>query len=201
MKKPLPLAVPLGYQVYMTQPFGDTAKVEWYKANGLNISAHNGLDLVVWKSGITEAESKRLTYGTKIVCPVPNAVLDKTWWENPMSTKGNGIQIAWTEGTDTYKMLAWHCSEINPKPKYVLEEQIGLIGNSGLVDPKPSPACVFCGSHLHLMLYKNSVLIDPEIYFDIKKWYTAPDTGKEKDLAPFAHFLSWISAELKKLIK
>lgn len=184
MKYPIPLSIPKGFYPIITQAYGDKSRVDWYKANGINISEHNGTDIVI--SG-----GKEMTYGTKIVNPFPsNAFLSRSWWEHPMSTKGNGIEIGWNENKDYYRMLAWHCSEICLGGGiYKPEETIGYIGNSGLVDPKPTPSCPFCGSHIHLMVYKNGELIDPMTIFDITKWFVAEaDTPVDKDVPP----LYWV---------
>lgn len=198
MKYPLPISIPKGRTPIITQPYGDKTSVAWYKANGVNIDEHNGTDIVV--SGNTAQESRFNTYGAKLVCPVKSAYLDKSWWDNPMSSKGNGIQIAWTDG-NFYQMLVWHCSELNLKSSYKEGETIALIGNSGLVRPKPSVECAHCGSHVHLMVYKDGVLTDPETVFDKSRWFTSDDTDTSKDLAPIKYFLAQISTLISNLFK
>lgn len=174
--KPLPLSIPLGDKPTITQEFGDTSNATWYMENGLFLTAHNGTDIVVGDSV--------LTYGTKIVCPVPSAQLSQVWWSNPMSTSGNGIQIAWEEDGDRYNMRAWHCSKVEAKPFYSLGETIGYIGNSGLCKPAPSLIHPYDGSHLHLMMYKNGEIIDPLTIFDRTKWFIGEDSGVEYDVEP-----------------
>lgn len=177
MKYSLPLRVPRGRIPLITQPYGDKSRVEWYRANGLNLTEHNGVDIVI--SGPRE-----VTYGAELVCPVPAALVDKMWFDTPMSTKGNGIQIAWSDDNGYCQMLAWHCSGIVEYPIQTFEGQtIGYIGNSGLVDPPPTAQEPFAGSHVHLMLYINGVLTDPMNVFELGRWFTAiKDTGTEKDL-------------------
>lgn len=186
-KYPLPIAVPKGLRPVITQPFGSTQNASWYVANGI-APEHNGIDIAIG----TPVQ----TYGTKIVCPVPESFLSKQWWDQPMSTKGNGIEISWKDGKK-YKMRAWHCSEIKTEAKYSEGDVIGFIGNSGLVRPAPSVSCVHCGAHLHLMLYEDGVLIDPLSVFDKNRWFESEDTGLLKDLPP----LVWGIEQLNKLFE
>lgn len=194
MKYPLPLAIPQNRKVIMSQPFGDTSMVEWYKSKGINLTAHNGIDLVL------DADPG-LNYGTKIVCPVPEARLDKIWWDNPMSTKGNGVQIVWREEGKKYQMRAWHCSEVTEQTNFVQEDVIAYMGNSGAVWPEPTPACPHCGSHVHLMLYTDGVLVDPLTIFDKDRWFTSPDTGIAKDLPPLFWVVDWLKNQIAKLAR
>ena len=192
MKYPLPFSIPFGLKPVITQPYGDTSAVAWYKEHGLNLTAHNGIDYCVGDS--------IQTYGTPLVCPFPKADLSKTWWENPMSTSGNGIQIGFEEGNDRYLVRFWHCSDIVTQGIYKEKDIIGYIGNSGLVRPAPTPQKPFDGSHLHLMVFKNNVLIDPLEIFDKDKWFTSEDTGVEKDLSPLFWALNYAKEQFKKLL-
>lgn len=194
MKKyPLPISIPKGHFIVQTQPYGDKSTVDWYKANGVNLTEHNGSDLVVSFPGATAQQSRFATYGAKLVCPTDKkAYLSKAWWDNPMSTKGNGIQITWEEDGKDYTVRFWHCSEIVQKNLYAKEDVLGYIGNSGLVRPAPSPECAHCGAHLHLMLYVNGVLTDPMEVFDLNQWFTSTDSGIVKDLPPIIYYLKSI---------
>lgn len=191
MKYKLPLCSPI--KPTISQLYGDKTNVAWYHENGLNLSEHNGLDLI---SG-----DPIQTYGTLLVCPVPKAELSKVWWENSMSTKGNGIQIAWEENGDRFNMRCWHCSEVVIKKRYVLGDVIGFIGNSGLVTPKPIPESPFNGAHLHLMIFKNGVLIDPLEIFNKDEWfYTCEDSGIEKDVPPLFWIVEYTKKQIQKLL-
>ena len=195
MKKlPFPIEIPEGSFPIITQAYGDKSKVAWYKKNGVDINEHNGVDVVV--SG-----GKDATYGARVVCPFPQAALNKTWWDHPMSTKGNGIMISYQDGKDYYQMLVWHCSEIITKSLYKERDIIGFIGNSGLVDPKPTPESPFSGSHIHLMAYLNGKLIDPMEIFTIKEWYTGKDTGAIKDLPALQWVLDYAKSKVEALFK
>ena len=193
MKYPLPLEIVRGRYPIVSQEFGDPSRAEYYKAHGININAHNGTDIVI--SG-----GSSNTYGTKLVCPAPTALLNKVWQLDPMSTSGNGVQCQWQDERGTIKMTVWHCSETNRQSEYKLGDTLGYMGNSGLVDPVPSVFNVFAGSHLHLGVKINDVLADPREVFDFTKWTVSEtDTGIEKDLPPFLFYLSKIAKEILTL--
>lgn len=182
----LPISAPI--KPTLTQGYGDTSRVAWYKTNGINIDFHNGLDYVVGDS--------TLTYGTKLVCPFPTAALSKSWWTNPLSTSGNGIEIQSGE----YKVRFWHCSEIVIKSSYKEGDVVGYIGNSGLCSPAPSDNRPFDGSHLHLMVFKNDVLIDPLTIFKKDEWFLSTDTTIEKDLPPLFRVVKYMTEIVKNLL-
>lgn len=188
MKKlKIPLRIPKGLYPKITQAFGDKRLVDWYKKNGVDIDFHNGVDITVGNSV--------QTYGTAIVAPI-KSYYDKVWFDEPMSTKGNGIAITFEHDKEYYRMIAWHTSENVEKNKYKEGDTIAYIGNSGLVTPKPTPSKAHNGAHIHLMLYKNGELIDPMELFDITQWYEGDDTGVEKDLPP----LFWALQRAKELL-
>lgn len=195
MKKfKLPFALPSGVIPVVTQFYGDSSRAQWYKDHGLNMPSHNGIDFVIKR---IDEEDPFITYGTKLVCPFPAADLSMTWFTDPMSTTGNGIQIGFDIGADRYNLILWHCSEIVVKPSYKEGDTVGYVGNSGLVDPPPTLAKPFAGAHLHMGLRKNNVLIDPLELFDLTQWFTSTgDTPQEKDLPPFF----WVVAAIKKQV-
>jgi len=182
----LPISSPI--KPTITQPYGDKSSVAWYQANGLNLTEHNGVDFVIG--------NPQLTYGTKLVCPFPNATLSKSWWDTPLSTKGNGVEIQSGE----YQVRFWHCSEIVIKSTYKEGDVIGYIGNSGLCRPAPTDTRPFDGSHLHLMVLKNGVLIDPLTIFNKDGWYVSSDTPVDKDLPPFFRVVKYMTDVVKNLI-
>jgi murein DD-endopeptidase MepM/ murein hydrolase activator NlpD len=185
----LPIASPI--KPTISQAYGDKSKVEWYRANGLNLTEHNGVDFVVGDN--------QMTYGTKLVAPT-DATLSQTWWVNPLSTSGNGIQIAWEKGGERFNMRCWHCSEIVVKSFYREGEVIGYIGNSGLCTPAPTDTQPFNGTHLHLMLYRNGMLVDPLTIFNKDEWYLSPDTGVDKDLPPLFRVIKYMTDVVKSLL-
>ena len=194
MKKlPLPLEIVKGRYPIVTQEYGDQSNVAWYKANGVNIDAHNGTDIVISGGDVA-------TYGTKLIAPV-KCLRNKVWFTDPMSTQGNGVKVQWSnELGQAVKMTVWHCSECVNQEEYKKGDTLGYIGNSGLVSPAPTFFGVHKGAHLHLMTYINDVLTNPREVFDFNKWTVSEtDTSKEKDLPPFQYFLNKISQSISAL--
>jgi hypothetical protein len=205
---PIPIIVPYGYKLRISQPFGSTGDVEWYKNNGLNIPFHNGVDIVV------DNDDPRLTYGSACFCPFPKGWTVKKTFDSAMSTKGNGVTLE----SDTFvedgiekkvQIVLWHLSSLTDGTQLVYKNIVGYVGNSGLVHPAPSTACPFCGSHLHLMLYEfhktstgmfmlqntgNGVggAVDPMTRFSLSVAEYGEDTNVSFDTAP----LKWAMAKL-----
>jgi murein DD-endopeptidase MepM/ murein hydrolase activator NlpD len=202
MKYPLPIEVVRGRRPTVTQEFGNHTNDAWYKANGVNLdnTGHNGTDIV-----ITGGKNRSVdTYGTKLVCPVPNASLTKLWWAHEaLNTKGNGIEIQWKDERGLIYVLCWHCSEVvEGKDTFKKGDPLGYMGNSGLVSPKPSYFAVHNGAHLHLGTWINGVLVNPREVFDFEQWFTTEvDTGIAKDLPPIQYFLNQVVLSLKSFIK
>ena len=203
MKYPLPLEIVKGRFPVVTQEFANLSNNAWYVANGIKFDAssgggHNGTDIVIG-GGKNQATD---SYGTKLVNPFPKALKNKVWFDEPMSTKGNGVKVQHTDERGTIKMVVWHCSECNDQEEYKKGDTLGYIGNSGLVSPKPSVWNAHAGSHLHLMTYVNDVLVNPREVFDFKKWTVSKvDTSVDKDLPPISHFLNQIRISLSSLFK
>lgn len=189
MKYPLPIEIVKGRFPIITQEFGDTSSNQWYLDHGIDFkgTGHNGTDIVIG-GGKNQGQD---TYGTRLVCPVPNALLNAVWFTSPLSTQGNGVKIQWNDERGAVKMVVWHCSECDSQPEYHQGETLGYMGNSGLTSPAPSMWNVFAGSHLHLGTYVNNVLVNPREIFDFSKWKVSDyDTSIEKDLPPFVYFLN-----------
>lgn len=212
MKFAFPIKLHSGLNSIITQEYGNKNMVEWYKANGVDINEHNGTDIIL--SGHTSK-----TYGSELICPFPKGKVVKTWFDNPMSTKGNGtlIQSEPFEEDGIQKIvqfLLWHCSEIvTSKIDFVEGETIAYVGNSGLVRPAPRPDCAYCGSHLHLGMFEYHFIdgvwiqrdadnglsgaLNPMERIDISKIYYGDDTGFDKDLAPAVWSLESILGKVK----
>lgn len=179
-------------KIIVTQEYGNLSNVDWYKANGLNIPFHNGIDIVLGDS--------RVTYGTECVCPFPKAKVIRVDWENATSTRGNGVVIEADYEGSKYWVTFWHSGEILVKVGQEVKEGDVLcyIGNSGLCNPKPTEAQPWNGSHCHLGLRKfafdglNWKMLDeyngvsgyrnPRELFDFSQCYIGKDTGLIHDM-------------------
>ena len=156
-------------------------------------------------------------YGCELVACFDGRIA-KITYDGPMSTKGNGItlqsEIINENGKQyLYQAVYWHLSEIvTPKSSYKQGEAIGYMGNSGLVTPSPSPFCLYCGTHVHFMLFvwesvngtfvllnaDNGVqgAVDPLPFIANLQGEVGVDTSSEKDLAPFQYYIDQIKAKL-----
>jgi len=185
----LPLKCP--QKPIITQYYGNTSNNAWYIQNGVNIPWHNGCDLIMGDN--------RQTYGTALVCPFPSAKVTQLIFDNPMSTKGNGIYLEsdLIDGAK-YRIVLWHVGEIKVMYNDIVKEGdiLGYVGNSGLCKPSPTVDLPYNGSHLHFGLYKlvngqyvyegKTVLgeSDPLKFFDPNQWYVGEDSGPQHDMAP-----------------
>lgn len=194
----------------ITQLYGNTSFNAWYASQGIKSPYHNGVDIGIGTS--------RETYGTPVVCPFKEAEVYNVIFDNPISTKGNGVYIQAIEGQIMYRMIAWHTGEIAVKVGDKIKEGdiICYIGNSGLCGSIQPDGTVknadlskdpWAGAHLHLMLsvYIKDALgnwnileenngvngwIDPLRYFDSTKWYIGEEENKYKhDLPPFTQIM------------
>lgn len=197
---PLPVFVPYGSKLTITQGYGATGDLAWYKEKGIAFPFHNGVDLIVEPNndGMT-------TYGTACFCPFPKGWTVKKTFDSPMSTKGNGITLE----SDSFvedgvqkklQLIYWHFSKLVDETSHVHKDIVGYIGNSGAVKPEPTPLCPFNGSHLHFMLFEyfavngrwvlqnsdNGVggAIDPMTRFTLDIVEYAKDTGISFDVEP-----------------
>lgn len=215
-KLPVPIRVPDGLSVRMTQPYANTSNNAWYAAHGVTAPFHNGIDLVLVNKDGTE--NHQATYGAPLITPSDGWQIVKVTFDSAMSTKGNGVTIESPEFFENGKrkklqVVFWHCSEVIPKQgKLPAFTDVAYCGNSGVVTPPPTPYAVFNGSHLHLMLfeftftngsfvldnYGNGVngAIDPLTRFSLTTIIHGPDSDQSKDLAPFAYFLKRIADAL-----
>lgn len=185
----IPLRVPPGRVVSITQPFKSTEMVAFYKSQGLDIKEHTGLDLVCGDSW--------QTYGTPFVCPFPKAELVSAENYPEPGQKGGRVQIRCVDWKGRELILGGlHLSEVSDNVGFLEGDVIGFIGNSGPVFPAPDIAHPAAGAHLHLTLRVDGVLTDPALFFDVQNPYRGPDTGYEKD-KPAA---MWAVRELLSLI-
>lgn len=195
----------------MGQAYGATGMVDWYKEKGIDIPFHNGTDF-----NLSGGPDK--TYGSELAALEDGMEIVKRTYDIPMSTKGNGVTIQTKPFEEDgilkiCQFVYWHCSEIeNKKNVFNKGETVAWIGNSGAVSPEPSPACIYCGSHLHLMLFEYFFLNgswilqeadngvggaqDPMKRIDMGQIFFAEDTGIEKDLPP----IEWVLEKIREKV-
>lgn len=185
----IPLRVPAGRVVSITQEFKDEARVAWYKENGITTNEHTGLDLACGDSW--------QTYGTPFVCPFPKAELIAREVAADPGLKAGRVQIRHVDWKGRELILGGlHLSEVSDNAGFIEGDVVGFIGNSGAVTPKPSLMNPAAGAHLHMTLRVDGVLTDPCLFFDVQTPYRGADTGYEKD-KPAA---DWAVRELLHLI-
>lgn len=206
----LPLPIKSQNKPIITQGYGDTRLVEWYKANGVNIPMHNGVDFVVG--------TDRITFGTPLVCPFETAKVVKVTFDTPTSTKGNGVTIEGVWEGKTLQVVFWHTSEVSAKTGDNLKfgDTICYIGNSGLCNPPRTEDNPFAGSHLHLMVFEwtgtawkgidtdMKGAMNPCDYFNTEAWFvTDKDSGNEHDIPAISEKLKTLDilGALKYILK
>jgi len=101
-----------------------------------------------------------------------------------------------SEFADTFVMGGVHLSGVEIQDEYREGDTLGYIGNYGLVLPAPTIGKPFQGSHIHLVLFKNGVAVNPLLYFDINNPFRSPDTGITRDV--FA--IKWAIRKIKEVL-
>jgi murein DD-endopeptidase MepM/ murein hydrolase activator NlpD len=143
------------YSVSVNQLFG--ANIELYKQFGLN-SGHNGIDFGIGRA-FGYQDIIKIEYGASIVAAHDGTVV-RTVFEEPMSTKGNGVYIQYVDGNTIYRSVYWHLCEIKVKTGDVVKcgQTIGYMGNSGRCFPAPTTEQPYLGTHLHFGVYKWTIV-------------------------------------------
>ena len=123
---------------------------DFYQSN-FNIPAHNGLDITVPNS--------KGGYGEPILA-THNGTVEKIEYDVPHRSRGNGISIL--DDTGLFSTIYWHLSSFNVNlgDKVVTGQKIALMGNSGQIFPKPTPANPYGGTHLHFGVKKHYLPYD-----------------------------------------
>lgn len=173
----VPIAVPAGQYILITQGYGPTSvEMEPPGPNG-EPHFHYGIDLV---SG-----DDHHTYGLGVVCPFPTAMEYNEEFTEPMGPVGNFHTISHTDEQGvSWRMMAYHLSDVEVASPYSEGTVIGHIGNTGMVWPKPSIIDPYAGAHLHLQVWRNGVIVDPLLYFDTSRPYSAGPTPQRLEMPP-----------------
>lgn len=207
MKK-FPIITPPGSKVVITQGYF------YPNVNPETNQTHDAIDFVLYNPALSDIENKRLSYGSQLVCPVPNAKCVQRWDFGTMNDKGDGVDLEWQEGEYWYRLHFWHLMKelVNVGDSVTEGQVVGLMGNTGDVRPLPTPDKPYDGTHCHKRFsqyQKNSdggniniVSLDPRLYFDILNPYTGNDSSVVVDLEPI--YWAWnklgITSIFQKLI-
>lgn len=120
------------------------------------IPGHNGLDIAAY-------------YGQPILA-AHDGYIGAIINDDSSHTKGNGIYLTSIDGT--FSTIYWHLSKFNVvigQTDIKTGDVIGFAGNSGFVNPKPTPQYPHAGTHLH---------------FGLKIWGKQNDYGGYVDPVP-----------------
>ena len=174
-KYKFPLRIAEDKKVILTQGFKSQELIDEYKKNGYNIQFHDAIDVATG--------TLKDTHGTPLVCPFPKA--ECIYFDDSGATgtqKADRVQIKYVDGDTEYIMGGLHFSKMLYQQNYVFGETIAWLGNSGFVLPAPTKDSPLNGSHLHLTLRVNGVIVDPLLYFDINNPFRGEDTGDAFDV-------------------
>ena len=216
MKKfPFPIKLHSGLTPVESQKYADTSKVKWYHDNGINILFHNGGDYILKWGGKT-------TYGSELIAVFDGTIVKNTF-DFPMSTKGNGLTLESDPFVDDdgikkiIQVVYWHNSKnVITAGRVKKGETIALVGNSGLVDPKPTFTQPFNGAHVHFMVFVyhwiNNVWVlqeadngvggaqDPMKFINLNEVVYGKD-APENDLPAFQWAVSGLVELIRNFIK
>jgi len=196
------------YKISVTQEYGRIYTPAEVAVFGC--AFHNGIDVVF------DNDTPHSTFGTECINPFDEATVVKVTWEEPHTTKGNGVTIQSPEiDGHIYQIVFWHTCEIKVKlgDKLKKGEVVCYVGNSGLCSPARTILKPFNGSHCHFMLFKynkdqtnNWVMADsnngangarnPRELFDLTQCNTGEDTGMKQDMWGISDYVSWMSPEI-----
>ncbi len=162
-KYPLPIILPAGTQVIVSQPFGPTnIALEPEGPNG-EPHFHYGVDLL-WGTAPD-------TFGCELVIPAPVATLASYIQDpgSPTVTPCMTFNFTGSSG-NKYQMVLAHVSKLIFATEYKEGQVVALTGNYGDLQPQPTFDYPYGGSHLHLGLTCNDKWVNPLDYFDINQY-------------------------------
>jgi hypothetical protein len=166
--------------------------------NNFGIPGHNGWDL--------KGEQENMGFGTPILA-AHDGIIESISYDVPHKTSGNGIYLMSLDGK--FSTSYWHLASFEGYVGQKIKEGqvMGTMGNSGLVNPKPSPICPHCGTHLHFGLrlhghtnnYKG--FVDPLPYFHQEGWKYNMRFTKDLYIGRWGDDVSWLQSLLKLDLK
>ncbi len=172
---PFPLRIPDRKKITVTQGFKSQELIDEYKKAGYNMQFHDAVDIATGQL--------KDTHGTPFVCPFP--VAECIYFDDSGETgtqKADRLQVKYIEKGIEYILGGLHFSKMIKKDNYVKGETMAYLGNSGFVLPAPTKESPLNGSHLHMTLRVNGVVVDPLLYFDINNPFRGEDTGDDFDV-------------------
>lgn len=186
----VPIAIPPGFRVWLTQPYGPTSLTAEPKGPNGEPHFHYGIDLTVG--------FEHQTYGIPVVCPFPTGDISYEVTGNDPGEGGNFCYVVYKDAAgNEHKILCYHLSEVQPVGHVADGTMVGRIGNTGDVFPKPTFADPYLGAHLHLEYYINGERTDPLPHFDLNNPYTSSPLTPA-DQAPATN---WLIRELLKFVQ
>lgn len=187
-----PLRIPDDRILTLTQGFGKTENALEPGGPHGELHYHYGIDVV---DGLP-AE----TYGTPIICPFKEAHFEGYLFDGPSSQKTNYIKFSGTGASgNKYTLIFAHISAMFFKEKYVEGDVLGLVGNAGMVAPRPTPGNPFGGSHLHFGVQIGGEWVNPLDYFDIANPYRGPQHPAADGLPRIQWALEILKEEFNKV--
>jgi hypothetical protein len=193
LKFPLPIVLPAGTKVTVTQPFGVTANtLEPIGPNG-EPHFHYGIDLVWGPDNVI--------FGTPLV--LPEVATESSYVLPPgnVNQPTPYVMFNFTGASGTkYTMELAHCSAIFLGAQYGKGKIVALAGNYGLVAPTPTIADPFAGSHLHLGLQIDGKYVDPAEYFDVTQFTVGPKRDPSNCVPRINWACQQVEAELQALV-
>jgi len=187
MQYQFPIRIPADKHLELAQGFHVAAPVGISQALSIQTTDHLGVDIT--------CGTPQETWGLECVWPFP---WQGTVYDAQVDAPFNAKQHAHSQidGTDPatgiqYSLIYIHLSAVTQSKAptedkvitYNQGDTIGRIGNNGFVNPAPTAAHPFDGSHLHLGVGVknpsdlNATMVDPLIYFDLQNPFRSPSQG------------------------
>lgn len=149
--------------VFITQRFGDTTFLEWYKAHGIVFKGHNGIDFMAY-------------HGQPIY-----AAHDGTAYYEVDGSQGHGVVLITNQQYDYgseqvyFKTIYWHMIDSAKEPVFKSPIEGHPYPNDGIVVKKgdllgyANTTGLSSGDHLHFGLKPVKQGEPPQVWFNIEQ--------------------------------